>query len=311
MHASTMLISLLLLPSAAAAPGASPAGTINVRAWVDGRSRLVIDDDTATWQHFDFAAPGRLDCNTGAPIEATFLDGVSWLPDWPDVPDCENRFCGGCSSSTYTGLVTALPDADVSLALIPIDVRGTAALVELPSAGNGWRAVIELDDNPIGGAAWYEVELVVGPAPATFCNGTDGALAACPCSNPGDADTGCDNVQGTGGVRLSVAGFDPLAGRASLVGTGFPVSSRPTVIAIRSSALLSAPLALGDGLVCIASPVARTSTATAAELGTSVHSIVHAGGSETLHYQLWYRSQPAAFCTPAGFNTSNGLTLEW
>jgi hypothetical protein len=133
-----------------------PAGAIDIRAWIDGRSRLILDDDTATWQHFDWAAPGRLNCNLGSPTESTFLDGVAWDPVWPDVPDCENRFCGGCFSSTLSGLQSPLPNSDFTPVLVPIEARGTVAIVEYPSAANGYRVVVEFDDDPEGGAAWYE-----------------------------------------------------------------------------------------------------------------------------------------------------------
>ena len=81
---------------AADAPQELVPQTVRIRACIDGRSRLILDDDTARWQHFDFAAPGRNECNLGVPIEPTFVSGVEWWPQWPDLPDCENRFCGGC-----------------------------------------------------------------------------------------------------------------------------------------------------------------------------------------------------------------------
>jgi hypothetical protein len=44
----------------------------------DGRSRRTLDDDTAPWQHLEFAAPGRNECNLGAPIEPNPVAGVEW-----------------------------------------------------------------------------------------------------------------------------------------------------------------------------------------------------------------------------------------
>jgi hypothetical protein len=105
--------------------------------------------------------------------------------------------------------------------------------------------------------------------------------------------------------------FDPVAGQAVLAGTQFPVDTAPTVVAIRGTLLEPSPLVLGDGIVCITTPVTRVSTATAAMQGTSTHSIVHQNGPGTFHYQLWYRSQPAMYCTPAAYNTSSGITLVW
>jgi len=140
--------------------GASQAGSsIHVRAWIDGRSRLILDDATATWQHFDFAAPGRLNCNIGAPTEPTYLDGMQWWPVWPDVPDCENRNCGGCTSDTYLGLGTPVPNSPFAPSLSILTARGPVDIVEYPSPANGYRVVIEFNDTP-SGADWYEFDLV-------------------------------------------------------------------------------------------------------------------------------------------------------
>jgi hypothetical protein len=35
-------------------------------------------------------------------------------------------------------------------------------------------------------------------------------------------------------------------------------------------------------------------------------------GTGSFFYQLWYRSTPTSFCDPAaGFNLSNGISLDW
>lgn len=196
--------------------GARPlTSTIHVLAWIDGRSWLILDDDTATWQHFDFAAPGRLNCNTGAPEESTFLDGVRWDPVWPDVPDCENRFCGGCFSSTFTGLQTPIPNFDFTPVLVPIHSRYVSRILEYPSAGNGYRVVIEFDDDPPGGADWYEVDLVLGGCgTAPYCSSAP--------NSSGSAAT--LSVAGSLGVRandtqLLASGCPPRSSGFFLYGT--------------------------------------------------------------------------------------------
>ena len=47
------------------------------------------------WFHYDWAAPGRL----GGANFPTRVNDVNGYPDWPDVPDPENRFCN-CQSTT-------------------------------------------------------------------------------------------------------------------------------------------------------------------------------------------------------------------
>ena len=144
---------LLALP----APAAPQSHGLQVRAWIDGRSQLVLDGATAHWEHFDFAAPGRLECNLGAEVQPTFMEDDAWYPVWPDWPDCENRDCGGCSSSTYTRLHDPLPDAEYFPELQAVVGRGFCVLVEWPTAANGYRTVIEFNDNAFPGADWYEV----------------------------------------------------------------------------------------------------------------------------------------------------------
>jgi hypothetical protein len=54
----------------------------------------------------------------------------------------------------------------------------------------------------------------------------------------------------------------------------------------------------GDGLRCLATtPLVRLAATTAA-------------GGEFV-YQIWYRNQPAGYCTPLAFNLSNGLRITW
>jgi len=153
------------------APTAMPAvQTIHIRAHIDGRSRLILDDDTAQWQHFNHAAPGRIRCNSGNPIQATYIDGLEWWPEWPDIPNCENRGCGGCYSDIKSGLPQTIPDTERIASIIPIAVRGTCSIIEHPNAANGYRVVVEFNDNPTGGAAWYEVELVLqASTSAVYC----------------------------------------------------------------------------------------------------------------------------------------------
>jgi hypothetical protein len=147
---------------------------------------------------------------------------------------------------------------------------------------------------------------------SSFCDATDDALAACPCSNPGSPDAGCDVAQGTGGVALTVLGQQTTPqNRATLQGTGFPPMGSPTVLAIRSMALdATSPAVFGNGLRCLGAPIVRL-TATFASGGVSVQTVPHGamGGSGLRYYQLWFRDTPVMFCTPDAFNLSSGRAL--
>jgi hypothetical protein len=146
----------------------------------------------------------------------------------------------------------------------------------------------------------------------SFCDDSDGSLAACPCGNAGAPDTGCDLAQTTGGVGLEVFGqqFEP-ANRATLTGSGFPSSSTPAAVVLRGASREPVPVVFGDGLRCTATPLVRVRAAFAIG-GTTTHAIGHDAPSGTHYYQLWFRNTPVSYCdSMAAFNLSNGRTLVW
>jgi hypothetical protein len=148
----------------------------------------------------------------------------------------------------------------------------------------------------------------------SFCDGNDGSLAACPCGNPGDPDTGCDNAQGTGGVRLEATAFSPDGfggGTAEFTGTNYPTMGSPTFVMVRSLAQTPAAASF-DGAICLGNPVVRVGAGFAIG-GTGVRNYTHGamGSPGTNYYQMWYRNQPAMFCTPDAANFSNGYDLTW
>ena len=159
----------------------------------------------------------------------------------------------------------------------------------------------------------YSVSGVKGPGQApSFCDATDSALGQCPCA-PGTQGTGCDIAQGTGGVELQVVARRLAPNRVTWQGSGFPAASSPTSLVIRATSLdASSPVAFGDGLRCVGTPLVRLAAAFA-QGGTSLHTHGHgtAAGPGTFRYQLWFRNTPAMFCTPSAFNLSNGRSLTW
>jgi hypothetical protein len=148
----------------------------------------------------------------------------------------------------------------------------------------------------------------------SFCDASDGALASCPCGNAGNPDSGCDIAQLTGGVGLDVLAQQTAPmNRATVQGSGYPLASTPASVVIRGTGLDPAsPIVFGDGLRCVSTPLVRLG-ATLAAGGASVHIFGHgaAAGAGTFDYQLWFRNQPAMYCTPDAFNLSNGRTMSW
>jgi len=147
-----------------------------------------------------------------------------------------------------------------------------------------------------------------------FCNSTDGSLAACPCANPGNPDSGCDNVQGTGGVFMEATAFTPDGGgggTAAFTGTDYNPVGSPAYVLIRSTTQVPAFSAF-DGALCLGGTVVRVGSGFAVA-GTAVEPYTHGAMASpgTNYYQMWYRNQPAAFCTPDAANLSNGYDLAW
>jgi hypothetical protein len=192
------------------------------------------------------------------------------------------------------------------LAGVTLDLAGAPRFVDDPAVadtGAGTAPLVDL------GA------LERAPAAASsFCDASDGSLVACPCANPGAGDAGCDLPQATGGVALAIEAFAPDfagGGSAHLVGTGFPAMSSPAVVVIRSPSAVG-PVALGDGLRCIATTGLVRLGSQLASGGASDQTIGHGAGAGTFRYQLWFRSVPSTFCNPAAaFNLSNALQVTW
>ncbi|HEV8113123.1 MAG TPA: hypothetical protein VGR31_10135 [Planctomycetota bacterium] len=308
MNAGILLSCVLSLvaiqpPNRAAPPGAADGTgqlvpSIHIRAWIDGRSRLILDDNTATWQHFDFAAPGRLGCNVGLPVESTFLDGVAWDPIWPDVPDCENRFCGGCFSSTFSDLQTSLPNSDFTPVLVLIQSRNSSSIVEYPSAANGYRVVIEFDDDPPGGADWYEVELLLSDCTAiNYCTST--------VNSSGSAAT----ISVTG--SLGVAAND-----TQLLAAGCPPGS-PGFFFYGANATRTP---FGNGYLCVSPfppglfkvfPMTFIAVDGRAQVGLDLTHLPAGGeilAGSTWRFQFWFRDNAAG---GAGMNLSDAAAVRF
>ena len=133
--------------------------TLTVRAFVDGRSRLVVRGDSVYWHHLDFHAPGRwLDPDTQrAHDEPTYLNGAVWYPIWPDQPDQQNLDCN-CNSSATSGFPWLAQQSQTATLSIE-QARGPVTIIQQPEAGNDYTLIVEFDDNVPGGADWYEVTL--------------------------------------------------------------------------------------------------------------------------------------------------------
>lgn len=151
-----------------------------------------------------------------------------------------------------------------------------------------------------------------------YCSG-DGSGTACPCGNASaiGSGVGCLNSLGTGG-RLRASGTATLA-HDSVVLSGSQMTNG-TVLYFQGSARTNggAGSVFGDGLVCAGGSVFRLGTKSnsggassypgSADPRISVRGAIPAPG--TRYYQAYYRNI-AAFCTPSGFNMTNGVKVRW
>ncbi len=127
-------------------------GVALIEAYIDGRSELTLRGygwGIMRWSHYDWAAPGRLN---GAFLP-TRVGPDAWYPDWPDVPDSENRDCHCFSSiaSHYLFLWPGPYDLDPRLRR----GRGTASATMVSASD----VIISFNDNAFPGAEWYTVSL--------------------------------------------------------------------------------------------------------------------------------------------------------
>jgi hypothetical protein len=150
------------------------------------------------------------------------------------------------------------------------------------------------------------------------CRG-DGSGAACPCGNYGTAGSGCANSMFMDGALLEGTGVASASGSSDtfvLTASNIP---GPCLFFQGSSQLGISGIPFGDGLLCVGGSVIRLGLAlTGSTIATYPNGMtptpIHVAGSivagSVRHYQSWYRDA-AAFCTPATYNLTQGLTVTW
>lgn len=147
-----------------------------------------------------------------------------------------------------------------------------------------------------------------------FCFG-DGSAAPCPCGNDGDGTVGCANSSGFG-ARLDASGQASVSNDSLILAAAGVLPGRPGLFFEGQGAHNGGlGAALGDGLLCVGSPIRRldvvfSDPAGLAQSTTSISSsgAVQAGDSRA--YQFWYRDTGGTPCG-SNFNLTNGLLLTW
>lgn len=125
---------------------------IKIRAFIDGRDQIIIKGSTVQWQHYTYSAPGRLSFQK----LPTYINDIAWFPDWPDIPNAENR--QKCFSSVYSDLTPALPSRSEFYYLTKISGAGGMFIAQQPTDTNKYTLIIEFDDY-LPGVQWYETTI--------------------------------------------------------------------------------------------------------------------------------------------------------
>jgi hypothetical protein len=122
-----------------------------VTAGIDGRRHLVLAGNTARWRLFD-CIPGQSLIET----RPTMVNESIWYPKWS-----EKDYEESCGSRTkvFPWLSPPLPARPLDVTVGIIQARGAVRVIEEPSEENDYTLIVEFDDNPLGGAVPYEIEI--------------------------------------------------------------------------------------------------------------------------------------------------------
>jgi hypothetical protein len=168
---------------------------IRIKALIDGRSQLILSENTAQWHHLDYAAPGRHEFRN----EPTVINGVDWFPVWPDIPNEENRDCD-CFSDVFVGVDPPLPFAETDIVFNTIRSRNVTQIIQHPTKENDFELIIEFDDNAPGGSDDYiaEIEFTSAPnqSPEAICQDVTVSTEPGVCSADASVDDGSFDPDG-------------------------------------------------------------------------------------------------------------------
>jgi len=99
------------------------------------------------WEHFEHARPGRW----GGHNDPTYLNAFLWFPSWSNTDDASS------GPSLPLGIGVTFATNEVVMAIV--DARAGVQIFQQPDPTNGFTLIVEFNDDPVGGAAWYEIVL--------------------------------------------------------------------------------------------------------------------------------------------------------
>lgn len=257
----------------------------------DSGSVEVYAESAGTWVHAQSLQPN--DSSDGDRIgQALALEGDLLLVGAPSREYAAGiggayvyeRVAGAWTQRAKLVASTDVRDDDFGAAL-PLD--GTTAFVGAPAA----------DGLSTDAGAVFEYALPANPIGATFCAG-DGSAGPCPCSNASGvgAQLGCKNLYGRGAWLVAAGSASASADDLAFVAHG--VTNAPGVL--YASTTTSPAIPFGNGLTCLASPIAlqsRPSIRGSAYFGPGLGAIAAWSAGQTWSFQMLHRDGAASPCT--------------
>jgi hypothetical protein len=141
-HAAICAAVAVLVTGAGIVHAEDSPRVVSLQVCIDGLTNIHVKDGRLSWQHLAFEPPGLHSGCKG--ISA--VDGTPW-DDW---------------SKTFP---LPVPTRSRTIAFHPVRCRGNCALVQSPSAENGWEAIYQFDDFVPGSSDVYCVNIVIGGPP--------------------------------------------------------------------------------------------------------------------------------------------------
>ncbi len=141
---------------------ATYTGTFTFKAWIDGSDYVYVQYGGATvwYEHLRYVLPGMQGGNY-----SSYVDGAAWYPSWSNNPFSDN----------YTS-PEPHPTGEWNITSITtVQARYQITIAEYPSVSNNYTAKIYLNDDPLGGADWYEFTMnweSAGEAPVSYVTRT-------------------------------------------------------------------------------------------------------------------------------------------
>jgi hypothetical protein len=222
-------------------------------------------------------------------------------------PETGSHIHGFAPAGSSAGVLISLPLGSPKC--------GTAAIIPTQMAGYvAGQTYVNVHSTVFPGG---EIRGQIDEAPAhqNVCLG-DGSGGPCPCGNMSAPleQEGCLNSLGTGG-RLRGYGQAHFLNDQLILHVTRSTSSTQLLF---QGNTLAAGVPFGDGLLCVGGGVLRISQRTACNGqyfwpdvgGPSISAMGAITTSGVRFYQVWYRNT-AAFCTPSGYNLTNGVLIDW